>query len=147
MKNIVALVDFSELAFKLLRHAHDLAKAFGSHVVLLHVVPKQPTVVDVGLISATVLEDPSPAILESDAAKMQEMQESLAKFGVNVTTRQIQATTVAPLLEEIAQLNADLIIIGSHRHSAWYEIFFGSISHEVLQNAPCPVLVVPEQKS
>ena len=47
MKTIVALVDLSGLAFKVLKEAHKLARAFDSEVIILHVVAKEPVVVDV----------------------------------------------------------------------------------------------------
>ena len=60
MNTIVVLVDFSDLSFKLMKHAHTLAKAFNSEVILLHVMPLMPSVVDFGLAAPTVME-PQPA--------------------------------------------------------------------------------------
>ena len=144
MKNIVALVDFSDLTFKVLKQAHDLTKAFDANLVLLHVVPKEPTVVDLGVVSPTVLTEPTDERLSEDAGKLLELQESLAKFGTNVTSRQIRASSVDELLAEARQLAPDLIIVGSHGHGALYSLMVGSVSHQVLKKAPCPVLVVPE---
>ena len=42
MKTIVALVDFSDLTFKVLKQAHAQARAFDSEVVIMHVPPKKP---------------------------------------------------------------------------------------------------------
>ena len=77
MKTIVALIDFSDVTFKLLKEVHAVAKAFGSRVLLLHVASKQPVVVDVGLMAPTVAEAPSAEMMREEEGRMLELQESL----------------------------------------------------------------------
>lgn len=38
---------------------------------------------------------------------------------------------------------ADLIAIGSHGHGKVKGILMGSVSQDVLRDAPCPILIVP----
>jgi nucleotide-binding universal stress UspA family protein len=38
--------------------------------------------------------------------------------------------------------NAQLLVVGSHRHGVPWRAFLGSVSHAVLHHAPCPVAVV-----
>lgn len=142
MKTIVALVDFSDMTFKVLKQAHQLASAFGSEVVLLHVVSPDPVVVDFGM-APTVYRPPSPETIAAEGNRMVQLQESLEKFGVRASTRQIQGTQVEDLIEECRRLGAELIIVGSHGHGSLYNLLVGSITAQVLKNAPCPVLVVP----
>lgn len=142
MKRIVALVDFSDMTFKLLKQAHQLASAFGSEVVLLHVVSPDPVVVDFGM-APTVYRPPSPETIAAEGNRLAELQESMEKFGVRTSTRQIQGTRVEDLIEECQRLGADLIIVGSHGHGSLYNLLVGSITSQVLKSAPCPVLVVP----
>ncbi len=143
MKTIVALVDFSDVTFKLLKQAHLLASSFGSAVVLLHVVSPDPVVVDFGM-APTVYRPPSPETVSAEHAKLVQLQESLEKFGVRTSTRQIQGSRVEDLLDECKRLHAELIIVGSHGHGAFYNLLVGSITAQVLKKAPCPVLVVPD---
>ncbi|CAN5758899.1 universal stress protein [soil metagenome] len=143
MKTIVALVDLSDLTFKVLKQAHSLAKAFDSQVVILHVVPKEPTVVDIGLVAQTILQDPSPQLIEQHRAQLLEMRDSLVKFGVDTTVQQLAGASVDAVLEETKKLQADLIILGSHHHSTFYNLLIGSVTDDVLKRAHCPVLVVP----
>ena len=144
MKTIVALVDFSDMTFKLLKQAHQLASAFGSEVILLHVVSPDPVVVDFGM-APTVYRPPSPETIAAEGDRLSQLQESLEKFGVRTSTRQIQGTRVEDLIEECRRLGADLIIVGSHGHGAVYNLLVGSITSQVLKSAPCPVLVVPAE--
>lgn len=142
MKTIAVLVDFSDVTFKLLKQAHVLASAFGSEVVLLHVVSPDPVVVDFGM-APTVYRPPSAETIQSEGDRMAQLQESLTKFGTRTSTRQLQATRVEDLLAECERVQADMIIVGSHGHGALYNLLVGSITAQVLKKAPCPVLVVP----
>jgi nucleotide-binding universal stress UspA family protein len=142
MKTIAALVDFSDATFKVLKQAHTLASAFGSRVEILHVLPPEPVVVDFG-IAPTVMHEPSPEAVKQDADRLRELEDSLKKFGVQAAARQIHGNSIESLLEECEKVQADMIIVGSHRHGAIYELLVGSITASVLKRAKCPVLVVP----
>ena len=143
MKTIVALVDLSDLTFKVLKQAHTLATAFNSQVIILHVVAKEPVVVDVGLVSPVIMQDPSPEVVRQHHAQLLEMRDSLVKFGVQATVQQMAGASVDAVLAETKRLNADLIILGSHHHSTIYDLLVGTVTNDVLKRAHCPVLVVP----
>ncbi|MBX7211644.1 MAG: universal stress protein [Verrucomicrobiaceae bacterium] len=143
MNTIVALVDFSDATFKVLKQVHHLAKAFGSRVVLLHVVPMEPVVVDLGLASPTVMREASAKTVDQDAARLGELRESLAKFGIDAVTRQMTDGSADAVMEEIRGLNADLVVMGAHKHGVLYALFVGSVTQDVLKRMTCPVLLVP----
>ena len=142
MKTIVALVDFSDVTFKVLKQAHLLASAFGSKVMILHVVPPEPVVMDFG-VAPTVMREPSPEAVKEDANRLRELEESLTKHGVQATAQQVHGTTLESLLEECEKSHPEMIIVGSHRHGAFYNLVVGSVTAGVLKSAKCPVLVVP----
>jgi nucleotide-binding universal stress UspA family protein len=143
MKNLVALLDFSDVTFRVLKQVHAVATAFQSRVTILHVAGKQPVVVDVGLISPTILQEPSPELKREDEARLGEIRQSLAKFGVEAEVRQIEAGSADQLLEEAWRLQPDLLVVGSHRHGAWFQWLHGTVTAKAINHAPCPVLVVP----
>jgi nucleotide-binding universal stress UspA family protein len=146
MKTIVALVDLSDLTFKVLKQAHALATAFNSEVIILHVLGKTPVVMDVGIVSPVVMEDPLPTVVKEQAEQLLEMRDSLIKFGVHARVEQLADAKVAAVLEETKRLKADLIILGSHHHSTIYHMLVGSVAADVLKHAHCPVLVVPSDE-
>lgn len=143
MKTIVALVDFSDLTFKVLKHVHKLATTFGSRVEVVHVAPKEPTVVGIGVAAPTVLREPTDEEVAQDREKLEALGESLRKFGVDAATRQLRGVTVDKVIEETQRLDADLIVMGSHAHGALYQFLVGTATTDVLKRASCPVLVVP----
>jgi nucleotide-binding universal stress UspA family protein len=146
MKTIVALVDLSDLTFKVLKQAHALATAFNSEVIILHVVAKEPVVVDLGLISPVIRQEPSRATVQQHYAQLLEMRDSLIKFGVRASVQQLEGASVDTVLAETRKQNADLIILGSHHHSTIYDLLVGSVTNDVLKRAHCPVLVVPSDE-
>ena len=143
MKTIVALVDFSDVTPKVVEQAQKMAGAFNAQVVLLHAVPKEPIVLELGLASPVILAVPSEAVVQADYAKLLGIRDGLAQAGVSASVEQLREGGVGRLIEESARLKADLIILGSHHHSAIYHWFIGNFANAALKLAHCPVMVVP----
>lgn len=144
MKTIIALVDFSDVAPKVIERTVALAKAFGSRVTLLHGLPHQPVVIDVGVAAPTVYREPGEQDIRADEERLRQLGEPLTSAGIPVNLLQLRHATVEHIVEEADRLAADLIIVGSHRHGAFYNLIVGSVTANVLQRAKCPVLVVPD---
>ena len=143
IKTIVALVSLSATSFKVLKQAHDFAKALDAEVVLLHVVPPQSSVLGVGTVSPTVLEEPTVKRVAAEGRDLEEMRASLAQFGVQVRTEQANVKTAEDLLLECQKLGADMLMVGTHGHGSFYNWLVGSVTAEVVAKAALPVLVVP----
>lgn len=143
MKTIVALVDFSDVALNVLKQVQALAQAFKSHVTVLHGIPMRHAVVDVGLASPAVSEEPTAEQVQADLARLQKLTEPLKACGVDVILKEFQDATVGHIVEEALKFEADLIVVGSHHHSSFYNLLVGSVTDLVLKRAKCPVLVVP----
>ena len=61
--------------------------------------------------------------------------------GVNVVTRTIHNDSAASAILEAAR-DADLVVVGSRGHGGFAGLHIGSVSVQVSNHAPCPVLVV-----
>jgi len=146
-KTIVVLIDLSKDSADLIAQARALAKIFSSNVVLMHGVPKHPATLDVGIVSPVVLRDPAPEEWDAHKHRLLELCDSLTKDGINATAAQVQEITGESVVMESKWLDADLIIVGSHHHSALREWFVGSLTHGVITHAHCPVLVIPAEVS
>ena len=46
------------------------------------------------------------------------------------------------IVEFVKEYDADLVVMGSRGLSGLKELFLGSVSHFVVQKAPCPVFIV-----
>jgi nucleotide-binding universal stress UspA family protein len=54
----------------------------------------------------------------------------------------VEGQPAEKILEKASSINADMIVIGSHRHSAIGEALIGSTTNRVLHRSEIPVLVV-----
>ena len=147
MKTIVALVDFSDATPGVIEQTQKMAKAFNAQVVILHALPKEPEVLELGLASPVILAVPSEEVVQADYARLLRIRDTLTQAGVGATVQQLREGGVGRLVEESARLNADLLVLGSHRHSAVYHWFIGNFASDALKLAHCPVLVVPSEAS
>ncbi len=67
----------------------------------------------------------------------------LRETSVEASGEAIEGMPVDVILEEASRINADLILIGNRNPSDVSEMLLGSVSHQVLNAARIPVLVIP----
>lgn len=143
MKTIVALIDLSDASNKILEQTKAVAAAFQSTVYVMHVVPFQPAVATYGAEGLPVMEDPSPELVQGDRQKLDRLVAALTAQGIDARPLQFEGHVSGTLIEETRRLHADLVIMGSHHHSALYNLLVGTVTADILRQATFPVLVVP----
>jgi len=67
--------------------------------------------------------------------------EELSGPGRTVRARVIFGRPATAIVSEAGQLGSELVLIGSHNHGALASFTLGSVAAEVVDHAPCPVLV------
>lgn len=142
MKTILTPVDFSTATAGVLDAAVQLAAPLEAEIVLLHVVQPPMVTSDYGL----ALENVQEIIAVSEKAadrQLAHLTSQLAERGAKVRSLHVNGTAVPSILEQAKALNADYIVLGSHGHTAFYDLLVGSTTHGILKKAACPVLVVP----
>lgn len=145
MKTILAAVDFSDVTKGVVAETSRLALALGARVVLFNAV--QPPAV---LSEYAGLIENIAGIM---AASERSAQKRLGALADQFRRQSIVAESVfeigvpVPLiLRQAAKCSADYIVVGSHGHTALYDLVVGSTAHGVLMRATCPVVVVPSPK-
>jgi nucleotide-binding universal stress UspA family protein len=73
---------------------------------------------------------------------LQTAREIAEQARVKLHTHVLAGHPVREVVELAAELNADLLVIGSAGHSKLYERMLGSRADRIVQLAGCPVLVV-----
>ena len=142
MKTILVPVDFSPATRAVLSAARKLADVTGDRVVLLHVVEPPVISTDYGL-TLDMMHETLVAFRKTGEQQLAHLEQELATHEVEVSSRQVDGYPSAQILDQARRLRADYIVLGSHGHTAIYDLLVGSTAHTVLQNAPCPVLIVP----
>jgi len=83
-------------------------------------------------------------ILTEAEAFLDEQAQVLRDKGRDVQTRVSTGHPAGEIVKAAKELNADLIIVGSHGWTAAKRFMLGSVSDRVLQYAPCSVLIVKQ---
>ncbi|HEX2860379.1 MAG TPA: universal stress protein [Lacunisphaera sp.] len=144
MKTILVPLDLSAAAVQVCNAACDLARQVGGRLVLLHVVQPPPVVMsEVYAFDAGQLTEMASAAQKAAAQSLRALDRHCAKRQVGATTMLRTGAPVAAILAKATSSRAAYIVMGSHGHSAIYDLLVGSTTHGVLMKAPCPVVVVP----
>ncbi len=146
LQTILVPVDFSDVTVKVVKAATDLARAFGSRMVLLHISEPEPDFVGF---------EPGPQSVRVGVARdfraehvqLEELKGAITAEGMDVLALHIQGPTAEKILQEAETYQAGLIVMGSHGHGALYSLLVGSATSGVLKSAKCPVLVVPSESA
>ncbi|MGA2510020.1 MAG: universal stress protein [Candidatus Acidiferrales bacterium] len=144
-KLIVAPIDFSEHSQEALKSAAELAKQYGSELLLVHAVPVIPRL---GSTTEFFQEAQYEAALHKDAEeRLQKMVKDLTQQGVRAKAEVGIANEPGMEILRIAEHNhADLIVIATHGMTGWHRLVFGSVAEKVVRLAHCPVLVMRAEK-
>jgi nucleotide-binding universal stress UspA family protein len=142
MKTILAPVDFSPVTTRVCETAASLAKAVSGRVVLLHSVPPPLVTSDFGPMVENLAEITAAAEKSADQ-QLKRLQKKLQGQFVVVETARYYGAPVPHILDQARALGATYIVMGSHGHTALYDLLAGSTAHGVLRKAPCPVVIVP----
>lgn len=141
MKLLVA-IDLSDNTDTVVTKARDIAQALKARVWLVHVADPEPAFVgyDVG---PQYERDAVAEKFRKEHTALQAIANAWRADGIDTTALLVQGTTVEILLKEAGELQADMIIAGSHGKGAMRRLLVGSVSEGLLQNATCPILIIP----
>jgi nucleotide-binding universal stress UspA family protein len=81
------------------------------------------------------------AITASATVTLREVVERLGSSGTSVHGSLRRGRAASAIIDEARDFRADLVIVGSRGHGAIATLLMGSVSSEVVDHAPCPVLV------
>ena len=91
---------------------------------------------------------PNPIVeSEDEKSKLACWQKEIAQDDIRVTLNQPTGAVAEEILNQADAINADLIVMGIHGHSAMYNLLVGSATKGVLKRSTRPVLLIPRPKS
>lgn len=136
IEHVLSPVDFSEFSARAVHHAVVMAKSYGARVTVLYVVT-----------NVSAVEVPPIELTAADRAHLVEKMKALvgeASAGASIDFLVREARDVRrEILDQIAILQADVLVMGSHGRTGFEKLLLGSVTEHVLRKAPCPVMVVP----
>lgn len=144
MKKILVAVDNFEnitIASPLIEKTVELAKAFSSKVWLLHVVPRarqSPFNID-----NDVLRREAARELHDEHEFFLQLATCLRDRDIEATSLMVEGATVKTILTESERLGIDLIILGCHRRSEFFDILTGDTEKGLISKCSHPVMFIP----
>jgi nucleotide-binding universal stress UspA family protein len=146
MSTVLLTTDGSDLATAAMVRGVELLGPHHRYLAVAVVAPafvpaaavspmdSHPTVIDPALEEEIEAEDRAESVTELAElnAVLEVAAEPLVETGEPGPT----------ICEVAARVGADVVVLGSHGHGWLQRVLLGSVSHHVLQHAPCPVLVM-----
>ncbi len=155
IKKILYATDLEEHARPVFRYAVSLAERYEAKIVLLHVIePLSPSAQS--LVASVLPEGEVESLRDKGMQRVREnIEERLRKFcrdelGMDPSdcrivddARVVEGGTAATILNQARQVNADVIVMGTHGRAGVSEMLLGSVAHKVIHRSTTPVLLVP----
>lgn len=123
--------DFSHHTQGAFEMACKMAKDYSARLILVHAVPPS---------SVPVMTDPAEDTQE--ALKRRFHWPQTADPGQPIEYRLLEGDVAEEILRFAAEINADLIVMGTQGRSGLNRLLTGSVAEEVIRKALCPVLAV-----
>ncbi|MCF8062109.1 MAG: universal stress protein [Deltaproteobacteria bacterium] len=137
IKTILAPVDGSDHSKRSAAYAADLAKALGGEIILMHCHRRFPSVLGEPYYQKVV-----DGIIEDANELLEPYRQMLREAGVPFTERILERPAGGAILEVAKTEGCDMVVMGSRGRTDLEGLLLGSVTHRVLEAAPCPVLVV-----
>lgn len=143
IKRILAPTDFSELATRSLEYAAELARRTGAELVVMYADPFLPP----PHFTSSQVDDILASLDRHRAAAGKELDLYAAKnvpSSVPLRTMVVEATPSSAILKTAGEIDADIIVMGTHGRGGFNRFLLGSVTERVLHETSRPLLTVRE---
>jgi nucleotide-binding universal stress UspA family protein len=138
-------LDGSERAERVLPHAQDLARKFGSKLLLLQVVDPFAEVDWADESEPRTLEQKTERMVADAESYLTDLQHRLEKTGVEARACVETGAVVRWILEVARREAVELIAMTSHGRTGLARVFYGSVTTGILHQTERPLLLVRAQ--
>lgn len=164
IRTVIAAVDGSEPSTRAVRMAADIAAKYDAELLLVHVLhwrrvpePLRRLAEIEHLVEPETRRNVPLTYIELPPEPTEDMRilAALGEFWLNeaeLTARgqgavkvkkvPVEGRPAEALIREAERRGADLLACGTRGHGELAALLLGSVAHELLQLAPCPVLAV-----
>jgi len=140
-ERVLCPVDFSEISAAALRTAGSLAKVLQSEVTVLHAQRCEFPL----YFTAAQTQELEAQLRKSEQAARKYFEDFAARnlpVEIPRSYRFVEEEAVAAILRAADEIEADLIVMGTHGRTGWSRFRTGSVMEGVLRQAQVPVLAV-----
>jgi nucleotide-binding universal stress UspA family protein len=151
MKKILVAVDYSATAEVVAKAGHELAKAMEAETILLHVVTDpiyysslkySPIFGFDNFSNINLIEtDTDEQLLTASYKYLGSLKHLLGDQAVQTVVKSGECGET--ILGAVSELDADVLVMGTHSRQGFEKMLLGSIAEKVLRNSVKPLFIVP----
>ncbi|MFZ7137314.1 MAG: universal stress protein [archaeon] len=144
-EKILVAVDGSELSYKSVDYALDLAQKYSAEVKIITVIdaPSDTLVAQASTFAPQSIKDYEKKLEKAhEQILFKAIQKAKLTPKIPVTKEILEGHPAEKIIETTKKESVDLIIMGSRGLGGLKEFILGSVSDKVADEAPCPVLII-----
>ncbi|MDD3320371.1 MAG: universal stress protein [Paludibacter sp.] len=144
IKKVLIAMDYDETSQKVAEQGFSMAKAMNAEVILLHVISEQYVYYSEYSYMRELQVDYSDDLEDSSQKFLNKTRKYLGDESIRTIIK--LGGIAETILETAKDLNADIIVIGSHSRNWLENIFLGSQAQDLLKKSTLPLLIIPTEK-
>jgi nucleotide-binding universal stress UspA family protein len=141
MKLLVA-VDLSKSTETIVDKVEEMNREYPAKVWIIHNALPEPDYVEFKVDPLAARENLAKKF-RKEHRQIQDIADRLRNSGLDATALLVHGATVETILKEAADLDVDMIVVGTHGRGAMYQLLLGSVSEGIIHKSRHPVLVIP----
>ena len=149
-KKILVAVDGSELSYRSVDYALDLAQKYSAEIKIITVIdaPSDTLVAQASTFAPHSIKDHEKKVEKAHEQILLKVITKAEKLTpkVSVTKEVLEGPPAEKIVETAKTESFDLIVMGSRGLGGIKEFILGSVSDKVADEAPCPVLIIKNLK-
>ncbi len=146
MKNILVAIDFSDVTPVVIDMAIVFAKAFDSRLHIIHTELPEIDYVAYGF-AQTYTHIGINKTEKCNRNLLEELTDRVGAENIEVESHLLNGNTSQVIADVVTATKAELVIVGTHEHGAFYHVSFGNTKDDIVRSSKVPVLVVPNNKA
>jgi nucleotide-binding universal stress UspA family protein len=141
-KKIILATDFSDISKDASYYALQLAHAFKAELIALYAFDIDTWKSPSKHLTIGGLDKISESQAQARQRGKDALKELAESFDLEVETIFTEGDPGHEIVRIAEELNADLIVLGTHGYSGWKRFTLGSVAELVVRHAPCAVLTI-----
>ena len=151
MKKVLIALDYNPTAQKIAEEGYALAKSMNAQTTLLHVI-SDAAYYSSNIYSPLMGYDSFTDIKFIETATVEELREAALHY-LDKTKQHLNDGTIQTVIKEgdfgeriietAAEINADILVMGTHSRRGLEKILVGSVAEKVLRHSKIPLFIIP----
>ena len=139
---ILVPMDGSKRAEAILDHVENLAKNYGAQVVFLKVEHEPLMLGRDEVIDVARYHEEFQSRVKHSQAYLDDLKDRFREKGIDTVARLAYGSVVKAILNNAAEVNANIIAMATHGFGGLTRVSYGSVAAGVLQAAEIPILLI-----